>query len=180
MIRRLLLVRHCESSGQEPEADLTAAGQAQARALAARLMPLSPDCIISSPFRRARQSAEPLGMALSLPIAIEPRLAERRLGAHPFADWRQGLRASFENLDRTYPDGESGRAAQQRARAAIDAALQGPHRLPVLFTHGNLLSLLLASVDGRFGYADWERLTNPDVFVLSIACEQWSYARWDD
>jgi len=176
--RRLLLVRHCESSGQEPEAPLTARGHAQARELAGRLAPLAPDHIVSSPFVRARQSVAPLAAARALAVAIEPRLAERRLGVDPFGDWRQGLRASFADLDRSYPDGESARTAQQRGRAVVEAVLASQHRLPVLATHGNLLSLLLASVDGRFGYADWAQLANPDIFVLTVAGDAWSYVRW--
>jgi 2,3-bisphosphoglycerate-dependent phosphoglycerate mutase len=176
--RRLLLVRHCESSGPAPDAPLTGRGHEQARTLATQLAPLAPDHIVSSPFERARQSVAPLAAALELAVAIEPRLAERRLGVDPFGDWRQGLRASFADLDRSYPDGESARTAQQRGRAAVEEVLRGAHRLPVLATHGNLLSLLLASIDGRFGYGDWEQLANPDVFVLTIAGDAWSYARW--
>ena len=179
MIRRLLLVRHCESSGQDPNAPLTARGLDQASALAEQLLPLGPDRVVSSPFLRARQSIAPLAAALGLDVTVESRLAERRLGSHPFSDWREGLRASFADLDRVYPDGESGRAAQQRGRAAVENVLAAPHRLPVLATHGNLLSLLLGSIDGRFGYDDWERLANPDVFVLTVSDGAWSYTRWN-
>ena len=179
MISRLLLVRHCESTGPDPEAPLSARGLEQARVLADALAPLAPDHLVSSPFLRARQSVAPLAAALGLTVAIEPRLAERRLGIDPFGDWRAGLRAAFDDPDRAYPDGESGLEAQRRGRAAVIDVLRAGHRLPVLATHGNLLSLFLASVDGRFGYAEWEQLANPDVFVLSTEGEQWSYARWD-
>ncbi len=179
MIQRLLLVRHCHASGQEPDTPLTARGLAQARALAGRLAPLAPDRLVSSPFLRARQSIAPLAAALGMDVGIEPRLAERRLGVHPFDDWREGLRVSFTDLDRTYPDGESSRAAQHRGRAAVEEILARAYRLPVLATHGNLLSLLLGAIDGRFGYAEWERLANPDVFVLTVADGVWSYARWN-
>lgn len=57
---RVYLVRHCESSGQQPDAPLTALGAAQAEQLAAFLRPFGVGWIVSSPFRRARQSVEPL------------------------------------------------------------------------------------------------------------------------
>src|SRR5207245_4789289 len=56
----LYLVRHCRAAGQAPEAPLTAEGLAQAERLADVLAPLAPDRILSSPFRRAVQSVEPL------------------------------------------------------------------------------------------------------------------------
>jgi 2,3-bisphosphoglycerate-dependent phosphoglycerate mutase len=41
-------------------------------------------------------------------------------------------------------------------------------RLPaVVVTHGNLLALLLHAFDGRPGYATWEQLSNPDLFVVT-------------
>ena len=39
--------------------------------------------------------------------------------------------------------------------------------MPVVVTHGNLLALVLHSIDPAFGFQGWESLTNPDVFALS-------------
>ena len=178
--RRVLLVRHCESTAQHPDAPLTSAGLAQADQLAARLAALAPDHVVSSPYLRARQSIAPLAQALGLPVAVDERLRERRLGEAPLDDWRAAVRASFEDLDRVLPGGESSRAAQQRGRAALDDILAGGHRLPVLATHGNLLALLLTAIDGRFGYAGWESLRNPDVMLLSVEAGAWSYRRLAD
>ena len=44
--------------------------------------------------------------------------------------------------------------------------LHGEHRLPVVVTHGNVMALLLHSVDATFGYRGWKSLTNPDVYML--------------
>lgn len=178
MIRRLLLVRHCESSGQAPDAPLTARGLEQAEALADRLAPLAPDAAVSSPYLRAQQTVAPLAARLRAPLVIEPRLAERRLGEHGRDDWRAAVAASFDDLDLAFAGGESGRAVQARARDAVAEVLARGHRLPVLATHGNLLALLLTSIDGHFGFRGWERLENPDVFVLHAAPGGWSYTRW--
>ena len=180
MIRRLLLVRHCEASGQAPDAPLTGRGLEQAEQLADRLAPLAPDAIVASPYLRARQTVAPLAARLGASLAIEPRLAERRLGNHGHDDWRAAIAASFADLDLAFAGGESGRAVQTRARAAIAEVLAGPHRLPVLATHGNLLALLLTSIDGEFGFRGWARLANPDVFVLHADADGWTYARWNE
>ena len=38
--------------------------------------------------------------------------------------------------------------------------------LPVVASHGQLISLLLHHIDPSFGFAGWESLANPDVFEL--------------
>src|SRR5690348_13642995 len=73
----LYLVRHCQATSQSPEASLPAEGLVQADLLADFLAPLGPERIVSSPFRRAVQSVEPLAARLSLPIEIDDRLRER-------------------------------------------------------------------------------------------------------
>ncbi|MDX2167771.1 MAG: histidine phosphatase family protein [Deltaproteobacteria bacterium] len=173
----MLLIRHCESSGQHPDAPLTARGLEQAEELAQRLAPLAPDHLVSSPYRRAHQSVAPLAAMLGVAVTTDARWRERQLGDAPLDDWRGAVRDSFDDLDRVLPGGESSRAAQARARAALDALLTAPHRLPAVATHGNLLALLLTSIDGQFGYAGWESLTNPDVYAVEFTDRGWRYRR---
>lgn len=33
-------------------------------------------------------------------------------------------------------------------------------------THGNLLSLIIKKFDVNFGFEEWARLTNPDLYIL--------------
>ena len=166
MTRRILLVRHCESTGLEAEASLTDRGLAQADALAARLAPFKPDRIVSSPFRRARQTVEPLAAACGLNVEIDARLAERQLAAEPPVEFRQAVRRSLEDFDHQLPGGESSRTAQARGRQAIESLLACDARLPVVATHGQLLTLMLNSIDPSFGFAGWESLSNPEVYLV--------------
>jgi phosphohistidine phosphatase len=81
---RLHLLRHADAG--DPRAwteddatrPLSAKGEAQAERLGAFLAGVGfrPDAIISSPKVRARRTAEILGAAVGMAIAIEPRLAE--------------------------------------------------------------------------------------------------------
>ncbi len=85
-----MIVRHGETDGnatrvvQTPETPLNERGIAQARRLAARLVdhhrtrPIT--CIVASDLRRAEMTAEPLAVALGLPLVVEPLLAERNFG----------------------------------------------------------------------------------------------------
>src|SRR5690606_6878517 len=77
----VLLVRHAEKA-QEPADDvaLTAEGSARAEALAAALVHAQVDAIITTQFRRARETAEPLAKRLGItPMVVE---AGSDTGAH--------------------------------------------------------------------------------------------------
>jgi len=165
-VTRLVLVRHCESTGQAPEAPLSEAGTAQARALAERLARLPIDCAVSSPYRRACATLEPFALRAGLRLETDERWAERRLSPEPIDGWREVVERSFEEPDFRVPGGESGSEVKERARNALDAVFARGAGLPVVASHGQLIALLLHSIDGRFGFAGWSSLRNPDVFLL--------------
>jgi len=158
----LLAVRHCESEGQAPEAALTAAGRAQADRLAEALSAQGIVRIVSSPYRRARDSIAPLADRLRLPVELDERLAEHRLSPQPIDAWREHVARAFVDLDARAPGGDSPRETLARAWAALHDALATPGALIV--SHGQLLGLVLHRIDGRFGFAGWQAMTNPDVF----------------
>ena len=163
----LFLVRHCQSSGQEPDAPLTPLGHQQAEQLADVLQERGVARIVSSPYTRAVQTAQPLATRLGLPLETDERLIERVLSTEPLDDWREQLRAAWADHDLVLPGGESGRAATQRGMAALTDILASGHRPTVVVSHGNLLALLLHAFDGRPGYATWEALSNPDLFEVT-------------
>ena len=164
--RRLILVRHCEASGQQPGAALTDAGLEQARELAEFLSGAPVDRIVASAYVRAQQSIKPLAQRLGLPVHIDPRLNERNLSPRPVANWREVLRDSFEDWDLRAPGGESAREVLVRGWECLNDLLNEGNQLPLVVTHGNLMSLVLHSLDPSFGYAGWLDLTNPDVYAL--------------
>ena len=160
----LILVRHCEAAGQEPDAPLTVAGQRQARELAAFLSTLPVDAIVASAYLRARQTAEPLADHLHLRIEVDRRLNERNLSPAPIDAWRQLLRDAFADPDLSAPGGESANDVLLRAWSVLNELMAGSPELPAVVTHGNLMALVLHSIDSGFGYAGWENLSNPDVY----------------
>ncbi|HXI19290.1 MAG TPA: histidine phosphatase family protein [Chloroflexota bacterium] len=165
-MKRLYLVRHCQATGQEPEALLTPEGVIQAETLADFLSPLGIQRIVSSPFVRAVQSIRPLANRLRLQVKIDSRLAERVLSTAPLTDWWARYQASFEELDVALEGGESSRAAMARGAAAVEELLAHSAEATVAVSHGNLLTLIRRYIDGRSGYEEWKALTNPDVFCL--------------
>lgn len=97
---RLYLIRHGRPTAtfsEAHDAGLDAAGLAQAEAVAGRLAALGPLAIISSPLRRARETAAPLERRCGRPARVSPRVSEipspgLDLGAR--GEWLRGVMAS--------------------------------------------------------------------------------------
>jgi 2,3-bisphosphoglycerate-dependent phosphoglycerate mutase len=123
--------------------------------------------VLSSPLGRATESGEPFSSRANLRLETDDRLVERVLSARNLPDWREHLRRSFDDLDYCLVDGESSRTAQARGTSSGRAALASGERC-VLVTHGNLLALILKSIDATVGFDLWSRLSNPDAFVLHV------------
>jgi 2,3-bisphosphoglycerate-dependent phosphoglycerate mutase len=165
----LILIRHCESSGQAPDAPLTEAGTRAAVALAERLAALAPDAVYSSPYLRARTTVQPFAERAGLAIVEDERLHERVLSEKPLDDWLDQIRRSYEDIDHiAAAGGESLRQTQTRALAALADIMARGHRLPAVASHGNLISTILRVADPNFGFEDWRALRNPDLFELNF------------
>ena len=162
----LFLVRHCQTTSQAPDAPLTPLGQQQAEHLADVLQGRGIARIVSSPYTRAVQSIEPLARRLGLAVETDERLIERALSSEPLDDWRERLKAAWDDHDLALPGGESSRTATQRGLAALEEIMADDRHPSVVVTHGNLLALMLHAFDGRPGYETWEQLSNPDLFEV--------------
>ncbi len=163
---RLLLVRHCQSSGQHPDAALTDVGTTQAQALAETLAAQPIDHLVSSTYRRASETLAPFAARTGLALQRDERLVERRLSPAPIDAWRDVVRRSFTDPDFRVPGGESGREVLGRAWKALEEILSRGHSLPAVASHGQLISLVLHSIEPSFGFAGWESLSNPDLHLL--------------
>jgi probable phosphoglycerate mutase len=98
----IILVRHGQTAANaegrlqgRTDRDLSDEGQAQAAALAAALAASGATRVMSSPLRRAAQTAAPIATALGLAVEVEPDLIEldygrwddRPIAAIDPADW---------------------------------------------------------------------------------------------
>lgn len=158
-----LLIRHAETSGQEPEAALTPQGLADAIRLGEVLRALGVTAVVSSPYRRALETVAPFADAAGLSVAQDPRLVEFRLAGAPRPEWREDLRRAFGCPDVALPGGESVLAARSRALAAAKDALAVGGRVAIC-THGALAAILLGAFDPRAGFDTWAALRTPDLF----------------
>lgn len=165
--KKIYLIRHCKSTGQEPQAELTNAGREKALELIPTLEKLQIDHIISSPYKRALQTIEPFSVSNKIPIFIDENLQERILSAEPMEDWLEKLERTFIERDLTFSGGESSNHALSRIQKVLDGVFENKemHHVAIV-SHGNILSLLINYYDPTFGFAQWQQMKNPDVFVL--------------
>lgn len=165
---RLILIRHCASTGQWPDAVLTEAGAAAAEALAGRLAELAPDAAYSSPYQRAVSTIAPYARRAGLPVVIEPRLRERLLADPERDDWLDHILRSFQDPHHRAPGGENQVEVRARALAALADIAAAGHRLAAAASHGGLISAVLGTMDPDFGFEGWRSLKNPDLFELTL------------
>jgi ribonuclease H / adenosylcobalamin/alpha-ribazole phosphatase len=123
---------------------LTEEGLRQAAAAAERLAARGGiDVIVTSPLRRARQTAEAVALATGAPLQADDGLAEVDFGkwegltfAEASERWPEELSSWMGNVDAAPPDGESFAAAMRRVNAALDRLLaEHPFGTLLLVSH---------------------------------------------
>ncbi|SER11585.1 2,3-bisphosphoglycerate-dependent phosphoglycerate mutase [Gracilibacillus ureilyticus] len=168
-MKRILLIRHCDATGQHKDSPLSKEGNVQAYELAKVVKQLSfpVDRIISSPYLRAKETIRPLASELEIEIEIDDRLKERTLSDEPIDDWFEILEESFHNYQFKLPGGESSKEAFNRANTVLEECLSNDqYDSTIIVTHGNLLALMLEKFQVDFGFHGWKALTNPDIFLV--------------
>ena len=181
---RVLLIRHCQSTGASYDCPLTEAGHAQATELASWLANHGIDRIVSSPLQRAIDTVAPFAKTAGLEIELDERLRERQLGdvRYPTQDeFFAAVRASIEDRTLRYDGGETGLEVTARAWPALIAALDGANAVTAIAAHGQLITHLLRDIDDAFGFEAWKAMTTPDVFEIQRDTDAISYRRltWD-
>ena len=137
---------------------LAAEGVAQAESVARWLAPVADrvDALVSSPVRRARETADVLAGTLSLPVREDPAFAELEFGrwegltfAEVQARHPEELSSWLGSMDVAPPGGESIRQVRQRVLDGLDEVV-GQHRggTVVLVTHVTPIKMLVAHALG--------------------------------
>lgn len=136
MATTILLTRHGETDWNRDrrfqghaDTPLNAAGQAQARRLAAALTGDKLDALYSSDLRRAHETAEIVGELLRLPVTVDPDLREIDVGS-----W-SGLK--YEQIGERVWDGETYEAHAERILRAVGRIVERhPEGLVAVISHG--------------------------------------------
>jgi probable phosphoglycerate mutase len=158
----LVLVRHAqplrvEEGSVDGAADpgLSAAGRAQADRLAAWLAAESPGALLTSPLRRAVETAAPLAAALSVEPEVVDGLAEYDAAAGHYIPIEE-LRAAkderwYATIEGRWADvgGVDPWAFQRQVVPALERVVaRFPGQRVVVVTHGGVINVFLAHVLG--------------------------------
>ncbi|CAJ1578739.1 histidine phosphatase family protein [[Mycobacterium] wendilense] len=155
---QLLLVRHAlpnrSEHGEGSDPELADAGWEQARRLPEALSRYPVARVISSPQRRAVQTAEPLAAARGLDIEIEPRLAEYDRDMPGYVPIEEVRNERPEDWARMSDGHLPGAVDEAEFRARIGAGLAdivatSDHEDTVaVFSHGGVINVLLHEILG--------------------------------
>lgn len=159
--KTVFFVRHGESESniapvfQDPSSPLSALGHEQAALIAGRSSRLSFESLISSPFERAKETAEYIARATGKPIEFSELFVERikpsRLNGMPHSDesanklWRE-WEESLHTPGLRVEDGENYDDQVARADSALAYLLARPEESILVVTHGYFLRTMLARV----------------------------------
>ena len=159
---RLYLVRHGKAAAsyaehRDPGLD-PVVGMGQAETVAARLAPLGPLQIISSPMQRARETAAPLARLWGVAPLIEPRISEIPAPVDDpvaRAGWlREAMKGTWSALG----------PLQRQWRLDVLAALKAITADTVLFSHYVPINAAAGATQGT----DAMRIFAPDYCSVTI------------
>ncbi|MDX1961806.1 MAG: histidine phosphatase family protein [Pirellulales bacterium] len=154
----LYLIRHGESVSNaagriqgQLDIPLSDLGQRQSAALARYLSQIPLDAVISSPLRRAAETAAPIAASQGLSVRYEPLLREIHAGVFQGLLWSEiserypDYAAPWlgQEPDFIIPGGESRRQLQTRGMAGLAAVRALGLRTVAIVAHGGVLSAAL-------------------------------------
>jgi len=155
---QLLLVRHAlplrSEPGQGADPDLSDEGRAQVARLPDALARFPISRVVSSPQRRAVQTAEPVAAARGLAVEIDDRFAEydRDLPAYiPIEHIRDENPQEWARMAEGHlPSSVDEEAFRARVRAAVDDVAAGAEHedTVAVFSHGGVINVVLHEILG--------------------------------
>jgi probable phosphoglycerate mutase len=173
MPTRVLLLRHAETAdpsifhGAESDVGLGDRGRRQAVAVASYLAGLSPDVVVSSAMRRARDTVTPIALACGRTPLIEPLLHERRVGPLsgtpnqlPDGPWPYTLRRWMAGDTAYAPEGAESFDDIRDRVLPVWRRLTNDHagKTLVVVAHGVVCKVLLLTLLPGRSVADWQHL----------------------
>jgi probable phosphoglycerate mutase len=155
---QVLLVRHAlplrSEHGEGSDPDLSEEGRAQVERLPGALGRFPISRVVSSPQRRAIQTAEPVAAARRLSVEIDDRFAEydRDLPVYiPLEQIKAERPEEWARMAQGHlPSAVDEDAFRARVRAAVDdlVAAADPEDTVAVFSHGGVINVLLHEILG--------------------------------
>ncbi len=193
---QVLLVRHAlplrSDHGEGSDPDLSDEGLAQVKRLPEALSRFPIARVVSSPQRRAIQTAEPVAAARELPVEIDDRFAEydRDLALYiPVEQIREENPQEWARMaDGRLPSAVDEDAFRARVRAAVEDLVEAadPDDTVAVFSHGGVINVLLHEILGTarllsfpIDYASLTRLLYSRTGQATVASVNGTEHVWD-
>ncbi|KUI19255.1 phosphoglycerate kinase [Mycobacterium lehmannii] len=175
---QLLIIRHAlplrSEPGQGSDPDLSEEGIEQAKRLPDALARFPISRLVSSPQKRAIQTAEPVAEALGLSIDIDDRLAEYDRDLSHYTPVEEISEEDMRRLaNGELPSGVDQSAFIARVKAGVDDIVKAADRedTVALFSHGGVINAVVHDVMRT------ERLLCVQVDYAGITRVLWSSSR---
>jgi broad specificity phosphatase PhoE len=190
---QLLLVRHAlplrSEPGQGSDPDLSNEGVAQAQRLPDALKRFPISRLVSSPQRRAIQTAQPVADALGMTFDVDERLAEYDYGLSHYTPIEEAAPEDLQRLiDGRLPGGVDEDAFIARVKAGVaDIVAEAGHEDTVaVFSHGGVINALVHDIMQtkrllcvQVDYAGVTRLLSSREGRLGVAAVNGTEHVWD-
>lgn len=183
----IYLIRHSQSSPsneiEEPLWPLSKTGKLQSNKIIKALKNLKPTKIYSSPYKRAVDTVRPLSESIGMKINLDERIRERKFSEGLIENFIEVMEKAWKDFNFALDNCESGNRARKRAMNFIkEKCKDHPNKNIFVSSHGNLIGIILNTLDSSFGFEQWKKMKNPDVFKLTnLENLHWDKEfKWDD
>lgn len=173
------------TQGQTNDSVLTEQGKEQAVLVGEKLKNKEIDIIVTSPLKRAMQTAELANQALNVPVETDEHFIEVNVGVveglhyteirDKFPDIFEKMHipgTEFENV--CYPEGETRKQVRERVFAGLEMWAQKPnYKTVAVSSHGIMLSQTLTALG-----LDAVEVKNGAVLHIKKENDKWSVVEW--
>lgn len=179
-MKKLYLVRHAESEGnvgthqQGPSTPLSEKGTQQSTLIAERFKSIEIDCILSSPQKRAKTTAQTIANVVGKDIEYSDLLIERKKptvvigmdrSSQEFDDIEKSIYDNFHDLEWKHSDEENFLELKSRAIELLAYAESLAEENILMISHGVFMSMLTAYA--IFG----SELTSQEFWAVFVGTE---------
>jgi broad specificity phosphatase PhoE len=190
---QLLVIRHAlplrTEPGQGADPDLSEDGIEQAKRLPDALSRFPIKRLVSSPQRRALQTAQPVADALGLTVDVDARLAEYDYGLSHYTPIEEASQEDLQRLiDGHLPGDVDEEAFKARVKEGVDdlVAAADHEDTVALFSHGGVINALVHDIMKtqrllcvQVDYAGVTRLLSSRTGTLGVASINGTEHVWD-
>jgi len=175
----ICLVRHGETDWNverrlqgTTDTPLNSTGVKQAQACSVYLASSSYDVLITSPLKRARQTAEIINQQLHLPLQVMTEFKERHFGEAEGMSY-EARRSLYP--DKNYPNQEEEDDFHERIMTGLQHVNQlYPDQKVLLVSHGAVIKAILKTFSDQENILENDRLMNGCISNIQFHNEKWN------